>query len=238
MKMLLSLLCGFSLTLTPALAQDAPATAEPMSNETTNKPDIKTLLTLPSFTNDTGIMLVKISDGLWVGVYETTQKEYQKITGSNPSQFPGAQNPVDNVSWTEAMSFCAQLDAAEQKAKLLPEGFGYTLPTQAQWEMLAAGAELKDAVTSEKTARTSTAPVGSLGASAPGIYDIRGNVWEWCLDPQDQPYRVLRGAAWNSWIEINLRREFRWYSDGPDQKKNTFGFRCILAPKGGAPSAN
>jgi hypothetical protein len=237
MKILLSLLCGFILTLTPMFAQDATVKSESTSNESTNKPDLKTLLALPSFTNDTGMVLLKISDALWVGVYEVTQKEYQKVAGGNPSQFQGAQNPVDNVSWTDAMNFCAKLDEAEKKEKLLPEGFAYTLPTQAQWETLAAGAELKDAVTSWKTQRASTAPGGSLGATGPGIYDIRGNVWEWCLDPQDKPFRVLRGAAWNSWIEINLRPDFRWYSDGPDQKKNTFGFRCVLAPKGGSPSA-
>lgn len=231
MKMLFSLCCGFTLTLMPMSAQDAPVASGPTSNDATNKPDLKTLLALPGFTNDTGMVLVKISDALWVGVHEVTQKEYQKIAGGNPSQFQGGQNPVDNVSWTEAMNFCAQLSEAEKKEKLLPDGFAYTLPTQAQWEMLAAGAELKDAVTSYIVQRTSTAPVGSLGATGPGIYDIRGNVWEWCLDPQDKPYRVLRGGAWSSWIEINLRPEFRWYSDGPDQKKNTFGFRCVLAPK-------
>ena len=230
--MLLWLLCGFTLTLTPAFGQEATAKPDSTSGDEPKKPELKTLLALPGFTNDTGMVLVKVSDALWVGVHEVTQKEYQKISGGNPSQFAGDQHPVDSVSWTDAMNFCARLDEAESKAKLLPEGFGYTLPTQAQWESLAASAELKDAVTSVSATRSSTAPVGSLGATGPGIYDIRGNVWEWCLDPQDQPYRVLRGAAWNSWIEINLRREFRWYSDGPDQKKNTFGFRCVLAPKG------
>ena len=232
MKMLLSLLGGFTLILTPAFGQEATAKSDSVAEDEAKKPELKTLLTLPGFTNDTGMVLVKISDALWVGVHEVTQKEYQKISGGNPSQFAGDQHPVDSVSWTDAMNFCAKLNEAEQKAKLLPEGFGYTLPTQAQWESLAAGTDLKDAVTSVNATRSSTAPVGSLGATGPGIYDIRGNLWEWCLDPQDQPYRVLRGAAWNSWIEINLRREFRWYSDGPDQKKNTFGFRCVLAPKG------
>ena len=238
MKTLLSVLCGCLWTLTPLFAQDATAKSDSASDDALKKPDLKTLLALPAFTNETGMVLLKISDALWVGVYEVTQKEYQKVTGSNPSKFQGDNNPVDSVSWNDAIGFCAKLDAVEKKEKLLPEGFAYTLPTQAQWETLAAGAELKDAVTSDTTRRSSTAPVGSLGATGPGVYDIRGNVWEWCLDPQDKPFRVLRGAAWDSWIEINLRPEFRWYSDGPDEKKSSFGFRCVLAPKAGSPAGS
>src|SRR5262249_49487067 len=132
-----------------------------------------------------------------------------------------------------AMSFCAKLTEAESKEDMLPAGMIYTLPTQSQWESLVAGADLKDAVTSQGSKRTSTAPVGSLGPNSLGLYDIRGNVWESCLDPQDHPYRVLRGGSWNDFIEVNLRVAFRWYSNGPDDKKNTFGFRCVLVPGGG-----
>ena len=213
-----------------------PAPAQPAANasgSTTNKPDINELIKAAAFTNDTGMVLVKISPTFWAGVFEVTQKEYQKVMGSNPSEFNGDNNPVDSVSWTDARSFCAKLTDVEKKAEMLPEGFEYTLPTQAQWESLVAGADLKDAVISEKTSRTGTAPVGSLKPNSLGLYDTRGNVWELCLDPDDKPYRVLRGAAWNSWIDVNLRTEFRWYTDGPDERKNTFGFRCVLAPVGG-----
>jgi formylglycine-generating enzyme required for sulfatase activity len=139
-------------------------------------------------------------------------------------------NPVDTVSWNDAQEFCAKLTQAEQKAEMLPEGFSYSLPTQAQWETLMDSAELQDAATSQTTSRTATAPVGSLGPNSLGLYDTRGNLWEFCLDPEDKPYRVLRGGAWDTTIEINLRPEFRWYSNGPDDRKNTYGFRCILAP--------
>jgi formylglycine-generating enzyme required for sulfatase activity len=114
---------------------------------------------------------------------------------------------------------------------MLPEGFAYTFPTEAQWESLLGGAQLKDAVTSDKTSRAGTSTVGSLGANSHGLYDMRGNVWEFCLEPQDKPFRVLRGAAWNSSYEPNLRTEFRWYAQSPDDHKEHFGFRCILAPK-------
>ena len=230
MKTILALVGCLTLTVISLSAQEitnAPAATEGGTNEV----DIKELMKLPSFTNDTGMVMVKNSDALWVGAYEVTQEEYQKIVGNNPSQFAGARHPVDSVSWTEAMAFCDKLNAAEAKAKMLPEGLAYTLQTQAQWDGFAKSAELKDAVTSANASRTSTAPVGSLGATAPGLYDIRGNVWEWCLDTQNPAARVARGGAWDSWIDINLRRDFRWYGS-PDAHSNATGFRCVLEPKG------
>lgn len=199
----------------------------------TNKPNIKEFVKLDSFTNSIGMVMVKISPALWAGRFEVTQQEYQKVAGSNPSQFGGDRNPVDSVSWTEAQGFCAKLNETERKQEMLPEGFGYALPTQSQWESLVAGADLKDAITSQGARRSGTAPAGSLGPNSLGLYDIRGNVWEWCLDPQDKPYRVLRGGGWDTSIEVNLRTEFRWYGNGLDDRKNTCGFRCVLVPGGG-----
>jgi formylglycine-generating enzyme required for sulfatase activity len=194
----------------------------------TNKVDIKELMELDSFTNETGMVMVKVSAGFWAGKFEVTQEEYQKVAGGNPSEFHGDKNPVDSVSYDDALAFCAQLNEAEKKEKMLPEGFTYDLPTQGQWETLMDGADLKDAVTSLKGARSGTAAVGSLGPNGLNLYDTRGNVWEWCLDPTDKPYRVLRGGAWDTSIEINLRPEFRWYSKGTDDRQNNFGFRVVL----------
>ena len=246
MKRIMSALgCLVCLTVT-AVAQEKPADAVPASPQTNSaaasatnapavasadqeKPDIKELIKLPAFTNSAGMIMVKISDSLWAGKYEVTQTEYQKVAGANPSAFQDAYKPVDSVSWNEAMSFCRKLTDGERKEEMLPEGFAYTLPTQAQWESLAAGVELKDAVTSSGAPSSSTAVVGSLGANGLGLYDIRGNVWEWCLDPQDKPFRVARGAAWDTSFEVNLRPEFRWYGS-PDDRKNVVGFRCVLVP--------
>jgi formylglycine-generating enzyme required for sulfatase activity len=214
----------------PGSTNAAPATAEGEAAKA--KPDIKELMKLPEFTNSAGMIMVRISDKLWAGKYEVTQEEYKEVAGGNPSQFPGDRNPVESVSWNEALSFCAKLTETESKEEMLPEGFAYTLPTQAQWESFAAGAELKDAVTGLGSRRAGTSPVGSLGATGPGLHDVRGNVWEWCLDPKDKPYRVARGGAWDTFIEINLRPEFRWYSEGPDDSKNSIGFRCVLVPGG------
>jgi formylglycine-generating enzyme required for sulfatase activity len=201
----------------------------------TNKPTITQLMQGAQFTNATGLVLVKISDGLWAGKYLVTQKEYTKVVGSNPSQFQGESNPVDSVSWNDAVNFCARLAALEAKDDFLPKGWAYTLPTQAQWETLMADTTLDQAFTSQKEKRTGTAPVGSLPANALGLYDARGNLWQWCLDPADKPFRVLKGAAWDTALEVNLRPVFRWYSNGPDERKSIFGFRCLLVR---APTTN
>ena len=137
------------------------------------------------------------------------------------------------------MAFCAKLTAKEQAAKELPDGFSYTLPTQAQWLMLMGDASLKDAVMKLQNANcSSTATTGSLGANSLGLYDTRGNVMEWCLDPQDQPYRVLRGGAWDTFLPVNARPEFLW-KVSPETAKNSFGFRVILTgSSSSAPAKN
>lgn len=210
----------------PAAAPAAATTNEPA------KPDIKELIKGSRFTNSVGMVMVKISPAMWASEFLVTQEDYQQVMGSNPSAFRGDRNPVDSVSWNEAKAFCAKLNETERKEELLPEGMVYSLPTQAQWESLVGGAALADAVTSQRTPRSGTAAVGSLKPNSLGLYDARGNVWQWCLDPEDKPYRVLRGGAWDTFVEINLRPEFRYYSKGPDDRQNTYGFRCVLVTGG------
>jgi len=225
----------FLVTLTLSVASTTLGQQQPPSTTRTNsardKIDLQLLMQGTNFTNSVGMVMVKISPNLWAGKYPVRQVEYRAVVGSNPSEFQGDNNPVENVSWNEANAFFKRLNQKETKELMLPDGFTYSLPTQAQWEQLVDGADLKDAVTSQAGNRKNTAPVGSLGANDFGLYDMRGNVWEWCLDPQDKPFRVLRGGAWNSFIEVNLRPEFRWYSNGPDDKRNNYGFRCVMQPK-------
>lgn len=212
-------------------AQAAAQNATSSDNDT-NAPTLKELMASNNIvTNTVGVVLVKISPKLWAGKYEITQDAYQKVMGSNPSAFQGGDHPVDSVTWNDAMAFCNKLTDKEQTADELPDGWIYTLPTQTQWEQLADNASLDDAVMSmSMPRRSSTAPVGSLGANSLGLYDTRGNVMEWCLDPQDKPYHVLRGGAWDTYIDINARLEFREYC-APDKTKNDYGFRVVLEPK-------
>jgi hypothetical protein len=225
------LVVGVSLVCSQEAAQSGKALGQGVaSGSSTNKPDIKELMKGDVFTNASEIVIVK-AGAVWVSKFPITQEQYRKITGASPSQFSGDNNPVDSVSYNDARSFCTQLDEAERKEEMLPAGYTYTLPTQSQWESLMEGATLDQAVTSLNSPRSGTAPTGSLAPNGLGLYDIRGNVWQFCLDPEDKPYRVLRGGAWDTSIEINARPEFRWYAAGPDEKKNIFGFRVVLIAK-------
>jgi formylglycine-generating enzyme required for sulfatase activity len=227
----LSFLLFFTGSLFAQSAAVDPVVTDPAARNlavSTNKPDLKQLMKSGAFTNSIGMVLVKIGPSLWAGRYLVTQTDYLTVMGTNPSKFKSDRHPVDTVSWNDAVRFCTLLTDLEKREEFLPTGYLYSLPTQAQWEQMLAGAPLAQAVTSEKANRTGTAAVGSLAPNQLGLYDIRGNLWQWCLDPQDKPFRVLRGGAWNTSIEINLRPEFRWYSTGPDDRRDIYGFRCVL----------
>ena len=191
------------------------------------------------FTNSAGMILVPTA-GYWTCRYEVRQAEYQSVMKGNPSQYVFTNNPVDNVSWNNAMDFCQKLTLLERKKSNLPENYQYTLPTDAQWETLVGDAQLTDAITSEGHvggSRTHPEAVGTLKPNSFGLYDMRGNVMEFQLDRADpnQPYRVLRGGAYDTWFEVNLRTAFRNYAASPDEAKPDYGFRCILIQTAPAP---
>jgi formylglycine-generating enzyme required for sulfatase activity len=204
--------------------------AQDAAGDTNEIPTLKQLMEKNNVvTNTAGMVLVKISPGLWAGKFETTQDAYEKIAHNNPSAFKSPQRPVDSVSWNDAMAFCGVLTAKERFAKELPDGYGYTLPTEDQWKSLMGDAALSDAVMKLNNGGiSSTAPVGSLGPNSLGLYDMRGNVMEWVLDSHDPSTRVLKGGAWDTFVEINARPEFRWYARA-DEAKNSYGFRVILS---------
>jgi formylglycine-generating enzyme required for sulfatase activity len=142
---------------------------------------------------------VTISEAFWMGEHEVTQAEYQALMGSNPSYFPGATLPVETVSWNDARVYCTALTAQEMAAGNLPAGYEYRLPTEAEWEYACragtttefnVGADLFCADArfwySEHSysscGTSSTIAVGSYSANTFGLYDMHGNVREWCLD--------------------------------------------------------
>lgn len=203
--------------------------AQEAAISTNEEPALKDLMATNSIvTNTVGIILVKISPGFWVAKFDTTQKAYEKVMQGNPGAFKGADHPVDSVSWNDAIDFCRKLTARETGQ--LPDDYRYNLPTQSQWESLVANASLKDAVMKlNDSSINSTAPVGSLGPNSLGLYDMRGNVWAWCLDSHDPAVRVLRGGAWDTITEPSSRIECRnYFSVANDKPKNDYGFRVVL----------
>ncbi len=201
---------------------------------------------------------VTISQSFWMSETETTQAQYQAIMGSNPSNSSGANKPVELVSWYNARAYCAALTAQEQAAGNVPAGMEYRLPTEAEWEYACrAGTTTEFNVGSDlfcdqarfgysyhsnsSCSQGPTANVGSYSANAFGLYDMHGNVWEWCLDSyasysgasQTDPFvtsgssRVLRGGGWGNFSNFS-RSAFR-AGGPPDTVYINIGFRVVLA---------
>ncbi len=198
---------------------------------------------------------VTISKSYYLGVFEVTQGEYEKVMGNNPSHFKGRQLPVETVSWEDAVSFCKNLSELpeEQAAARV-----YRLPTEAEWEYAyRAGSKtsysfgsfgdsvesLKDYAWFDKNALFHTYPGGEKKANAWGLYDMHGNVYEWCqdwyvdylssavTDPQGSSggsSRVLRGGCWLS--EAPYCRSAARRMLVPTASYETHGFRVALSP--------
>jgi len=154
----------------------------------------------------------------YIGKYEVTQAQWKAVMGSNPSNFKGDDLPVESVSWNDAKAFCDKLGRMTGKT--------YRLPSEAEWEYAcrartvgAYAGDLNAMAWYDNNSSGSTHPVGQKQPNAFGLYDMHGNVWEWCEDvwhdsyggqhsnpPTDgsawtvggeQDKRVLRGGSWN-----------------------------------------
>jgi formylglycine-generating enzyme required for sulfatase activity len=196
---------------------------------------------------------VRISKPFYLGKYEVTQQQWQALVDRNPSAFKNPQNPVDSVSWEDCQIFLARLNE-----KIGGKYGEFGLPTEAQWEYACrAGTTTRwsfgdnDLVLDEHAWYSSnsgdtTHPVGEKKPNAWGLYDMQGNVWEWCSDwyreddyklsPRKDPTgatsgprRVLRGGSYND-IASNVRSARRMSSQ-PTNRYNNDGFRVLMAPK-------
>ncbi|MBI3600779.1 MAG: formylglycine-generating enzyme family protein, partial [Nitrospinae bacterium] len=158
-------------------------------------------------------------DDFYMGKYEVTQKEWQSIMGNNPSYLKNCDNcPVEQVSWNDVQEYINKLN---QKT-----GKKYRLPTEAEWEYAArsggrsekysGGNNIDSVAWYNSNSNSKTHPVGQKEANGLGLYDMTGNVWEWCQDwydsdyyrksPKNNPegassgqYRVLRGGSWDEY---------------------------------------
>jgi formylglycine-generating enzyme required for sulfatase activity len=192
---------------------------------------------------------VILTKGFYLGKYEVTQEEYQKIMDINPSRFKGAKLPVEAVSWNDAVAFCEALSKKERA----PNGWNFTLPSEAQWEYACRagtttnyswGDEIKLKLANyNDSALKRTVEVGSYQPNPWGFFDMHGNVSEWCLDwngkfsngsvtdplgPKTGSGRVSRGGSWSA-NKSRLRSVDR-NSHNPSHRLNYHGFRLCLAP--------
>jgi len=154
-----------------------------------------------------------------IGAVPVTQGLYAAVTGRAPSAYLNAKCPVENVSWFDAVAFCNQLSERlgrsaayalhddHEGANLIANADGYRLPTEAEWEYACrAGSrgprygELSDIAWFAGNSGGRPQPVGGKLPNAWGLYDMLGNVWEWCSDQYDPQvygaYRIFRGGGW------------------------------------------
>lgn len=187
----------------------------------------------------------------WAGAHEVTQAEYERLGGNNPSYFKAPDHPVDSVTWFEAVRFCEALTDHERSLGTIPAGFRYRLPSDEEWGQLVGGQKLDGAVSSLFDRRTSHAPVGSLAPNELGLYDVRGNVWEWVGDWYSQTIvarirrdgatatpewvgtdrKVLRGGAWNRSSQFDLSVGNRMAANPSQKDRYDVGFRVVLMPE-------
>jgi formylglycine-generating enzyme required for sulfatase activity len=202
---------------------------------------------------------VTLSRAFRIGKYPVTQRQYEAVTGENPSHFSGnIDRPVDSVSWEDAVAFCRKLGARDGRA--------YRLPTEAQWEYACrAGSTsaycfgddpslLPQYAWYRDNSGMQTHPVGEKKPNAFGVYDMHGNVWEWChdyyygscgsgfygwhyyrvspnVDPQGPDIgasRVLRGGSWDD--DPGGCRSADRGGFWPDCRNFRSGFRVVLLP--------
>jgi formylglycine-generating enzyme required for sulfatase activity len=197
---------------------------------------------------------VTLTQGYWLADSQVTQELWTSIAGKNPSRVPGDTNPVEQISWSECLKW---LPNVLEKVPTLQ----LSLPTEAQWEYACrAGStsaycfgddpkELPKYGWFRENSKRKTHPVKQLQPNGWGLYDMHGNVWEWCSDwygdyaasaqsdptgPTKGSFRVIRGGCWNSPAR-DLRSACRFRFD-PGSRYVNLGFRLLSSALGAEPS--
>ena len=203
---------------------------------------------LGNFDNEHPAHQVTLTRPFYMGKFDVTQDEYQQVMGTNPSTFKGKDNPVETVSWDDTQDFCKKL-TVEMKQSV-------RLPTEAEWEF-ACRAGTRTAYSSGDSesdlarvawyganSKSTTHPVGQKESNFFGLYDMHGNVWQWCQDffgedysqsstenpqgPSQGAWRLLRGGSWDDY-PMDCRSANR-LGYGPGFRDEHLGFRVVLVP--------
>lgn len=144
----------------------------------------------PEF-NGVRVEFAKIAPlGGWVGLTEVTQRQFSTLMGYNPSQFVDLDKPVENVSWDNANAFCAKLNAIGRAAGWLPLTWAFTMPSETEYLHLLGRTDLSTGVSGRGVTDGPLKP-RSLAANSDGLFDVRGNVREWCRNWSDS-YKVFK----------------------------------------------
>lgn len=196
--------------------------------------------------NEKPVHCVRLSKPFYVGIHPVTQSQWYSVMLRRPSQFPGDDNPVETVSWYDCQEFCTKLTKLTGKP--------VRLPTEAQWEYACrAGSTTDFALGDGKEVMTQmgwcfsnserrTQPVKQKKPNKWGLFDMHGNVWEWCRDyfkhsyvshgshnpsgPTGGTARMLRGGSWDL-VELYSQSSYRnWHI--PDQRNNRCGLRVVF----------
>jgi formylglycine-generating enzyme required for sulfatase activity len=225
----------------------------------------------PDRSEDETPHMVTLTQGFWLLDHEVTQQEYRAIKGYNPSEWPdeplivkvyGLLRPVEQVTWDDAVDFCNKLTEKDRKAGRIAPNQEYRLPSEAEWEYacragtttavyynigdrnreLDAIAWWDGNVPKNWIGLGKTGPVKQHLPNAFGLYDMIGNVSEWCFDwygdypsgdvtdpkgPSSGSYRVGRGGSWSN-VARRARSAFRFGFD-PGIRRNFLGFRPALS---------
>jgi formylglycine-generating enzyme required for sulfatase activity len=199
------------------------------------------------FDDERPAQSVTLSD-YWMCETEVTQGLWKAVMDSNPSAFQGDIHPVEQVSWDDCQAFIRNLNQLT--------GQNFRLPTEAEWEYAARGGnksrgyeyagsnDVNSVAWDEGNSAYETHPVKTKQPNELGLYDMSGNVWEWCQDwyggysgdsqtnpqgPSTGSYRVYRGGSWNfdhGYCRVLTRNYFT-----PDFRNSTLGFRLVLSVK-------
>lgn len=177
---------------------------------------------------------VKIANAYFMGMFEVTQEQYATVTGQRPSGFKGETNPVEQVSWVDAKDFCSKLSNLPKEKEA---GRVYQLPTAEEWEYACRAGTTTAYYFGDDKARLvefgwlapnsdgKSHPVGQKPPNAWGLFDIHGNVFEWC-DSTISNMKIARGGSWFPDRDGCARAAFV-NADNEHRRLNYWGFRII-----------